>query len=493
MPDATSANRIFISCVTDEFEKPAAPFPGLRANLRHYLTRADCEVKVQEEFRQTGDVDTLQKLDGYIRSCVAVIHLVGEKAGAVANKRAVLDYLAATPKFLEKHFELRAALGDCSDLTYSQWEAFIALHHGIPLYVYATDKAATAQQTHLDGLRQARKYPGDKRIESAADLLGQLIGDLRYIVPAFGKSVQRLAPPRFLHHAAEIFLGRDRELAMLDEAWADGTNVLSLVAWGGVGKTALLSEWLQRRFIDKQWLDTDGQPALLAYFDWSFYDQGTRSLADAKAPRTGSVGDFFEQALSFFGDENPSAPGKGERLARLVRQQRTLFILDGLEPLQHPVGNPQAGRLLDPDLRDLVTALAQLNPGLCVISSRQAVTDLDGLHGRAARTEELEDLPKAIAVHLLRRLQIVGTDAELEEACDKFGCHALSLTLLGRFLFDAHQGDIRRIDRVKDLHKADDLIVRSGTALPGRCWRRTTTGSPKREPMAIPARSPCCD
>ncbi len=45
-------NRLFISCVSDEFEKPAAAFPGFRSLLRHYLTRADCEVKVQEDFRQ---------------------------------------------------------------------------------------------------------------------------------------------------------------------------------------------------------------------------------------------------------------------------------------------------------------------------------------------------------------------------------------------------------------------------------------------------------
>lgn len=267
----------------------------------------------------------------------------------------------------------------------------------------------------------------------------------------------RISPPRFLHHSAEFFLGRERELALLDSAWADGTNVLSIVAWGGVGKTALLAEWLQKRFIDRLWLDADGRPALLAYFDWSFYDQGTRALAEGIVTRTGSVGDFFEQALAFFGDDDPSRPGKGARLAGFIRQQRTLLILDGLEPLQHPVGNAQAGRLLDPDLRDLLWALAQENPGLCVLTSRQSVADLDGLHGRAAKKEELDDLPKAVAVSLLRKLQIRGTDQELEEACDKFGCHALSLTLLGRFLFDAHGGDINRIDRIRDLEKADRL------------------------------------
>jgi hypothetical protein len=133
-----SANRVFISCVSGEFERPEARFPGLRCQLRHYLTRADCEVKVQEDFRQTGDEDTVEKLAGYIRNCAAVLHLVGELPGAVADRKAVADFLAAVPNFLEHHPDLRAALGDCSDLTYTQWEAFLALHYCIPLFVYAT-------------------------------------------------------------------------------------------------------------------------------------------------------------------------------------------------------------------------------------------------------------------------------------------------------------------------------------------------------------------
>jgi len=39
--------------------------------------------------------------------------------------------------------------------------------------------------------------------------------------------------------------GRERESAFLDAAWSDGnTHIVTLVAWGGVGKTALVNEWL---------------------------------------------------------------------------------------------------------------------------------------------------------------------------------------------------------------------------------------------------------
>ena len=175
--DPTSGNRVFISCVSDEFEKPEARFPGFRSSLRKYLTAADCEVKVQEDFRQEGQILTVAKLDGYIRNCAAVIHLVGAKPGAMADARAVAEYLQAEPKFLERYPDLRAKLGDFSGITYTQWEAFLALHHGVNLFVYATEDAATGQKDHLDRLRSVGKYPTP--FTDAADLLGRLIGDLR--------------------------------------------------------------------------------------------------------------------------------------------------------------------------------------------------------------------------------------------------------------------------------------------------------------------------
>jgi len=36
---------------------------------------------------------------------------------------------------------------------------------------------------------------------------------------------------------------------------------------------------------------------------------------------------------------------KGRRLARLVSEQRTLLLLDGLEPLQYPPRPPMDGKL----------------------------------------------------------------------------------------------------------------------------------------------------
>ncbi|WP_295444314.1 hypothetical protein [uncultured Thiodictyon sp.] len=124
-------NRVFISCVSREFQHPGAPIAGLREYLALQLIGADCEVKWQEVFRQPGDDSGAVRNDGdIIRTCVAVIHLIGEQPGdrAKANASAVADFLQVEPAFLSKYAELRAALGDFSDLTYTPWEAFQALY-----------------------------------------------------------------------------------------------------------------------------------------------------------------------------------------------------------------------------------------------------------------------------------------------------------------------------------------------------------------------------
>lgn len=54
---------MFLPCVTKEFENDDAAFPKRRSRLRDCLDRADCEVEVQETFRQDGAA--VQSLDEF--------------------------------------------------------------------------------------------------------------------------------------------------------------------------------------------------------------------------------------------------------------------------------------------------------------------------------------------------------------------------------------------------------------------------------------------
>jgi len=435
----TLANRVFVSCVSDEFEKAGAPFPGLRSDLRHYLTRAKCQMIVQEDFPQTAE-DTVEKLAGLILDCAAVLHLVGQLSGAVAHEKAVNAFLAKVPNFLGNHPELKSELGNFQGITYTQWEAYLALHFCIPLFVYSTEAGDQAQATHLKWLRLGRRYPGEKRIAAAADLLGQLIGDFHTIIASVPKFERKIAPSRITEHAPKILFGRDRWLDALDAAWAKPTlNVYTLVAWGGVGKTSLVAHWVSQRMAATGW------PGVERYFDWSFYSQGTGESRHTASDQ------FIQEALKFFDDPDPTKGSpweRGERLARLVRRHRTLLVLDGIEPLQYPVNDPQAGRLKDQALEALLQSLAADNPGLCLVTTREHLTNLE--NQATAEEQKLDQLAKEAAIDLLRHLQIVGTEAEMAAAWKDAGGHALTLQLLGRFIADAYEDrDIRHYKEVR--------------------------------------------
>src|SRR6185503_2563104 len=141
--------------------------------------------------------------------------------------------------------------------------------------------------------------------------------------------------------------GRDAELQLLDDAWANpDINIITFIAWGGVGKTALVNHWLKQR------MARDNYRGAERIYGWSFFSQGT-------SERAASADLFIDQALRWFGDTDPTQGSpwdKGERLARFIRQTRTLLILDGLEPLQHPPG-PQEGSLKDAAMQALLVEL----------------------------------------------------------------------------------------------------------------------------------------
>lgn len=243
-----------------------------------------------------------------------------------------------------------------------------------------------------------------------------------------------------------VLLGREKDLAFLDDAWANPrVNVVSVVAWAGVGKSTLVNHWLGR-------LATEHYRSATQVFGWSFYRQGTGGGAASSAD------EFLDATLRWFGDPDPwlgTAWEKGERLAKLVAHRRTLLVLDGLEPLQHPPG-PQEGRLRESALQALLRELAAFNKGLCLITTRLPVADLADREGSSALRCELDHLSRKTGAQLLRTLGVNGPDGELEASSDEFQGHCLALTLLGSYLTDAYEGDIRRRGEVSN-RLADDV------------------------------------
>ncbi len=252
--------------------------------------------------------------------------------------------------------------------------------------------------------------------------------------------IERLPPT-----GLDLF-GRQKEMEMLDKAWeSEDTNIVSLVAYGGVGKSTLVNRWLEE-------MCEDNYRGARRVYGWSFYSQGT-------GERVTSADQFIAEALTWFGDPDPTAGSpwnKGERLAELVRKERTLLILDGMEPLQSSLPY-ERGKVKDAALGVLLSELAHENQGLCLISTRLDVADLADFPETTHQTD-LEQISDTSGRALLRMSGVRGTDAELEEASRKFGNHALALNLLAAYLHDIPEHRISHASEIPDI----DIPVEKG-------------------------------
>jgi hypothetical protein len=230
----------------------SAEFGSYRDTLRRLLTRTNVTVLVQEDFIVTG-TESLGLLDTYVCECDAVIHLVGNMTGVIAQAPSVALIRERYPDFGS-----RLPVGAFLDpggsiLSYTQWEAWLALYHRKPLFIAVPEEVAArdadyrldvlqraAQQAHLQRLAAFECFPGIRfpdAIHLDVDLLrSHLHGVLARAAPD--------ALPQNLTYASlgRYFKGREGLLDELSgrlgriEVKGDG-RVVALTGLGGIGKT----------------------------------------------------------------------------------------------------------------------------------------------------------------------------------------------------------------------------------------------------------------
>ena len=110
----------------------------------------------------------------------------------------------------------------------------------------------------------------------------------------------------------------------------------------------------------------------------------------------------------------------------------------------------------EPSLQALLRELAAFNTGLCVITTRIPVADIADHERTSALRRDLEQLSSDAGAKLLRALGVNGPETELRSASNEFSGHCLALTLLGSYLTDAYNGDIRCREEVSK-RLADDV------------------------------------
>ena len=238
--------QLFLSTVSAEFL-------SYRDRLRHLLTRPDVEVKVQEDFIVSGD-ETLEMLDTYIQGCDGVIHLVGDMTGAMAKPQSVAAIAARYPELASRLPLAEFLQPDGPSLSYTQWEAWLALLHGKKVYIATPSDGAprderyqcepeqqALQLAHLARLRSVARYPGIEfsgQEHLAAEVLRSFVLDL---LVAAGLSRRPLTLP--FASIGPLFKGRSNLMELLENA----TRPLALIGPGGVGKTRLAIEHAWRQ------------------------------------------------------------------------------------------------------------------------------------------------------------------------------------------------------------------------------------------------------
>jgi hypothetical protein len=149
---------------------------------------------------------------------------------------------------------------------------------------------------------QARPFDGkplngkpDHEIDADLSSLAEEICSLVSLEPGGScESPDRISLSRMPVTDAAVF-GREKETSMLDEAWnTEQTNVVTLIAWGGVGKTALVNHWLNG-------MNKDGFRGAEKVYAWSFYSPG------AAEGKQASADEFMQETLRWFGDADPTA------------------------------------------------------------------------------------------------------------------------------------------------------------------------------------------
>ena len=230
------------------------------------------------------------------------------------------------------------------------------------------------------------------------------------------------------------FIGRETELNELD-AWAKSTDPLMVVEGiGGLGKSALNWEWLQKRA-------TDVIPNLAGRVWWSFYERGT------------SMAEFVRHALAYITGQNPDALSKEsshyQRCQELLTELKLrpfLLVLDGFERVLTAYHRwdkaQQRDDKIEAELRECVEPrdgelLQQLlhgSPSKVILSTRLFPSILeDRTHIRpipGVVHHKLNGLSRPDALAFFRHAGIKGSEQAMLEFADQFGRHSLLLLVI---------------------------------------------------------------
>ena len=230
------------------------------------------------------------------------------------------------------------------------------------------------------------------------------------------------------------WVGREELLKAISSDWSDpDCRLTELIGFGGEGKSSLARRWLDDLLEDSSQTKPDG------IFWWGFYERR-------------NTDEFFEAALEYLSGggidpaQYPSSNAKAHLIAAILCRGHYVFVLDGLEVLQHEDGDSY-GMLKSADLREFLSYFA--NPehsSFCLITSRAPILDL--IDYTTHNHRDVERLSPKDGRDLLLKLGVKGSDEALNNVVTDWSGHALTLSLFASYLVEIYEGDVSYISKI---------------------------------------------
>ena len=248
------------------------------------------------------------------------------------------------------------------------------------------------------------------------------------------------------------FAGRIKERQMLTKWLIEGQEpIFSLVAIGGMGKSALTWVWfnfdvrgenilglLPDEPIEAENCKLPESNRPCGFFWWSFYEREANFIK------------FLDEAIKYVShgsvnlNEITSNYEKVRKLVDLLQRKYVLLVLDGFERelcAYASINAAYQGDVVEKDEKgnfrtcteryaaDFLRQIAALPAkSRILLTSRLLPRELDGLAG--CHEDELNSLDPNDAVRFFQAHGIRGRRTEIQEACDTYGYHPLALRLL---------------------------------------------------------------
>ena len=266
-------------------------------------------------------------------------------------------------------------------------------------------------------------------LQAGRDIIIQQPSEMEKLTFPFPRSLHNQTPPE------PNFVGQEAKLKTIT-AWYTNPKVRigALIGWGGVGKSALVRKWYDG--LESNNIKPGG------IFWWGFYRNAYLEQFLNALLRYVSQGQIEPETIK-------STWEKTDRIKEYIHQGTYLIILDGLEQMQKSASGDEFGKMIHRECTELLHYLADVPKGLCLITTRYPLKDLDEWHERGYEKLSLIDLSIPDSLKMLRRRGVKGSEEEMTEVINRYKGHALSLTSVAGYLNRYYDGDIKQAPEVE--------------------------------------------